>query len=111
MAKISLPTRKIVHGDEGGASAPTHPLHNPRPYKRCDSILVPLLLLTLLPSPQQFRIILSKKDRIVMCWPKHLLVNRDSSFVQRLCISIFPLIEIEVRQIVEPDCQGGMLWP
>ena len=69
-----------------------------------------LLSLTLLPSPQQFLIILSENDCIVMRWPKHLLVNRDGAPEQWLGLLLLALINIQVCQIVDPRCQIGMLW-
>src|SRR5260370_13498846 len=45
-----------------------------------------LLSLSRLPLPQQSLVVLSENDRIVMCWPKHLLVNRDGALIECFCL-------------------------
>src|SRR5260370_9686665 len=98
-----------------GALAPTAslPPQTNRPITYCLPLRrnTTLLSLSRLPLPQQSLVVLSENDRIVMCWPKHLLVNRDGAQVQWLGFLILALICIEVPQIVEPGCQVGVLWP
>ena len=62
-------------------------------------------------AAQEIHIVLSYDARIGVQGTQLLLADRQRPLVERLGLRILALVTVEVRQVVEPDCQGGMLEP